>query len=67
MVIPKMESSSVFFATSLDEIIRQEVNMPIDSSAFQTDSTQCIGNKDKRFQIFVTNCISAILDQPAGT
>ncbi|XP_022801248.1 uncharacterized protein LOC111338948 [Stylophora pistillata] len=47
-------------------MIRQEVGIVIHSSTFWTDSTcvlRYIENKDKRFQIFVANRVSAILDQ----
>jgi len=51
-------------------MIKQEISMPIDSSTFWTDSTcvlRYIENKDKRFQTFVANCISAILDQSTAS
>ena len=47
-------------------MIKQEVDMAVHSSTFWTDSTcvlRYIENKDKRFQIFVANRVSAILDQ----
>ena len=64
--IPRMELSAAVLATRLDRMIRQEV----DSSTFWTDSTcvlRYIENKDKRFQIFVANRVSAILDQSIAT
>lgn len=66
MTIPRMELSAAVLATRLDRMIRQEVGIVIHSSTFWTDSTcvlRYIENKDKRFQIFVANRVSAILDQ----
>jgi len=51
-------------------MIKQEISMPIDSSTFWTDSTcalRYIENEDKRFQTFVANRISAILDQSTAS
>ena len=51
-------------------MIKQEVTLPIDQSTFWTDSTCvlcCTENKGKRFQTFVANHISAILDQSTTT
>ena len=65
VTIPRMELSAEVLATRLDRMIKQEVTMPIDSSTFWTDSTcvlRYIENRDKRFQTFVANRISAILD-----
>ena len=61
-----MELSAAVLATRLDSMIKQEITMPIDRSMFWTDSTcvlRYIENKDKRFQTFVANRISAILEQ----
>ena len=66
MTIPRMELSAAVLATRLDRMIKQEVDMAVHSSTFWTDSTcvlRYIENKDKRFQIFVANRVSAILDQ----
>ena len=70
MTIPRMELSAAVLATRLDRIIKQEVTLSIDQSTFWTDSTcvlRYIENKDKRFQTFVANRISAILDQSTAT
>ena len=51
-------------------MIRRELDLSVDSSTFWTDSTcvlRYIENKDKRFQIFVANRVSAILDQSTAT
>ena len=66
MTIPRMELSAAVLATRLDNIIKQELDLPLDGSTFWTDSScvlRYIKNKDKRFQTFVANRISAILDQ----
>ena len=66
MTIPRMELSAAVLATRLDRRIKQEVDMAVHSSTFWTDSTcvlRYIENKDKIFQIFVANRVSAILDQ----
>ena len=70
MTIPRMELSAVVLATRLGRMIKQEVTLSIDQSTFWTDSTcvlRYIENKDKRFQTFVANRISAILDQSTAT
>ena len=70
MTIPRMELSAAVLATRLDQMIRRELDLPVDSSTFWTDSTcvlRYIENKDKRFQIFVANRVSAILDQSTAT
>ena len=67
MTIPRVELSAAVLTTRLDRVIKQEVTLPIDQSNFWTDSTcvLCyIENKDKRFQTFVGNRISAILTSP---
>ncbi|XP_073237712.1 uncharacterized protein [Porites lutea] len=70
MTIPRMELSAAVLATRLDRMIKQEVTLSIDQSTFWTDSTcvlRYIENKDKRFQTFIANRISAILDQSTAT
>jgi len=66
MTIPRMELSAAVLATRLDRMIKQELDMAVHSSTFWTDSTcvlRYIENKDRRFQVFVANRVSAILDQ----
>ena len=70
MTIPRMELSAAVLATRLDQMIRRELDLLVDGSTFWTDSTcilQYIENKDKRFQIFVANHVSAIFDQSKAT
>ena len=61
MTMPGMELYAARLATRLDPMIRRELDMPVDSFTFWTDSIcdlRYIENKDKRFQIFVENCTS---------
>ncbi|XP_078381445.1 uncharacterized protein LOC144664208 [Oculina patagonica] len=70
VTIPRMKLSAAVLETRLERMIKQEVTVPIDSSTFWTDSTcvlRYIENKDKRFQTFVANSISAFLDQSTAT
>ena len=68
ITIPRLELSAAVLATRLDRIIREEIEfgMPTISSTFWTDSTcvlRYISNKEKRFQVFVANRITKILEQ----
>ena len=66
MTIPRMELSAAVLATRLDGMITQEIDLPLAKSTFWTDSTcviRYIENQDKRFQVFVANRVSAILNQ----
>ncbi|XP_033127590.1 uncharacterized protein LOC117125238 [Anneissia japonica] len=66
ITIPRMELSAAVVSTRLDRMIKQELMMPIDSSTYWTDSTcvlRYLENKETRFQTFVANRISTILDQ----
>ncbi|XP_033104397.1 uncharacterized protein LOC117106988, partial [Anneissia japonica] len=66
ITIPRMELSAAVVPTRLDRMIKQELMMPIDSSTYWTDSTcvlRYLENKETRFQTFVANRISTILDQ----
>ena len=66
VTIPRMELSAAVLATRLDQMIEQELSTPVHSSTFWADSTcvlRYIENKDKRFQTFVANRISALLNQ----
>ncbi|CAB4015368.1 Hypothetical predicted protein, partial [Paramuricea clavata] len=61
--IPRLELSAAVVATRLDKMIRAEIDIPIDTSLFWTDSTCVIGyiaNEDKRFQTFVANRVASI-------
>jgi hypothetical protein len=61
--IPRLELSTAVVATRLDKMIRAEIDIPIDTSLFWTESTCVIGyiaNKDKRFQMFVANRVASI-------
>ncbi|XP_015747596.1 PREDICTED: uncharacterized protein LOC107327368 [Acropora digitifera] len=66
ITIPRLELSAAVLAVRLDRMIRQEITLPIKSSTFWTDSTcvlRYIRNKEKRFQTFVANRVTRILEQ----
>ncbi|XP_071963870.1 uncharacterized protein [Antedon mediterranea] len=66
MTIPRMELSAAVVSTRLDKMIKQELQTPIDSCTFWTDSTcvlRYLENKETRFQTFVANRVTTILDQ----
>ncbi|XP_041472627.1 uncharacterized protein LOC121421892 [Lytechinus variegatus] len=61
--IPRLELSAAAISVKLDAFLRRELNVPVDSSHFWTDSTIVlgyIGNKEKRFRTFVANRVAAI-------
>ena len=65
VTIPRLELSAAVLATRLDRMIRQEIQFPINGSTFWTDSTcvlRYIRNKDKRYQVFVANRVTKILE-----
>ena len=66
VTIPRLELSAAVLAVRLDRIIRKEITLPIKSSTFWTDSTcvlRYIRNKEKKFQTFVANRVTRILEQ----
>ena len=66
ITIPRLELSAAVLATRIDYLIRKEIELPIERSKFWTDSTcvlRYIQNNDQRFQVFVANRISKILNQ----
>lgn len=70
MTIPRIELSAAVLATRLDRIIKQEIGMTVHTSTFWTDNTcvlRYIENNDRRFQVFLANRVSAILDQSTAT
>ena len=61
--IPKMELCAAVVAVRLDQLIRKELDLPLKSSFFWTDSTAvlfCIKNATKRFPVFVANRLATI-------
>ena len=63
MTIPRLELTSAVLATKHDEMLRKELHVELQRSTFWTDSQitlHCLKNKDKRFDVFVSNRLSAI-------
>ena len=63
--IPRLELSAAVVSTRLDQIMKKELTIPLESSTFWTDSTAVIRyveNEDKRFHTFVANRIAKIRD-----
>ncbi|XP_074649414.1 uncharacterized protein LOC141904651 [Tubulanus polymorphus] len=61
--IPRLELAAAVLSTRLDGMILKEIDIPIETSYFWTDSTavlKYIRNEDKRFQVYVANRVSAI-------
>ena len=62
---PRLELSAATVAIKLDKLMRKELQLPIDTSHFWTNSTtvlKYIRNEDKRFRTFVANRIAMIRD-----
>ena len=65
VTIPRLELSAAVTATRLDKICHGELTLEVSERFFWTDSTcvlRYLENKDKRFQTFVSNRVSTILD-----
>ena len=65
ITIPRLELSAAVIATRLQVQIKRELDMPINTVTFWTDSTsvlQYIRNKTIRFKTFVANRLSEIHD-----
>ncbi|XP_067023488.1 uncharacterized protein [Acropora muricata] len=63
--IPRLELNAPTLAVKLDRMFRNELELPITSSVFWTDSTSVlryIRNNDKRFHTFVSNRLTVIHD-----
>ena len=63
--IPRLELNAATLAVKLDRMFRKELELPITSSVFWTDSTSVlryIRNDDKRFHTFVSNRLTVIHD-----
>ena len=65
ITIPRLELSAAVVSVKLDNMIRRELDLPIEESIFWSDSAsviQLIQNQSKRFQTFVANRLSIIHD-----
>lgn len=63
--IPRLELNAATLAVKLDRMFRKELELPITSSVFWTDSMSIlryISNNDKRFHTFVSNRLTVIHD-----
>lgn len=63
ITIPRLELSAATVSIKLDQLIRKEMELPIQRSYFWTDSTSVIKyicNEDRRFHVFVANRIATI-------
>ena len=61
--IPRLELNAATLAVKLDPMFRKELELPITSSVFWTDSTcflRYFCNNDKRFHTFVSNRLTVI-------
>ena len=66
MTISRMELSAAVLSTSLDRMIRQEVELPINDSFYWINSTcvlRYIANSERRYKTFVANRVAAICEQ----
>ena len=65
ITIPRLELAAAVLAVRVDQMLRAELELPLDQSTFWTDSTavlKYIKNEDKRFYIFVSNRVTSIRD-----
>lgn len=70
LTIPRLELSAAVVATRLDNMVRKEIDIPINKSIFWTDSTCVLGyiaNEDKRFHTFVANHAAAIQEATSSS
>ena len=66
LTIPRLELTSAVLATKHDEMLRKELQIHLGRSTFWIDSEitlHCLRNKEKRFDVFVSNRLAAIQDQ----
>ena len=65
LFMPRLELNAATMAVKLDGMFHKELELPITSSVFWTDSTSVvryIRNNDKRFHTFVSNRLTVIHD-----
>jgi len=68
MTVPRLELSAAVLAIQLDQIVREELEIPISRLTFWPDPTcvlQYIRNQSKRFHTFVANRLSVIHENSA--
>lgn len=68
--IPRLELTAATVSVQVGKMIRRELDVPIDSETFWTDSTtvlKYLRNETRRFQVFVANRVQAIRDETVPT
>ena len=68
--IPRLELTAATVSVQVGKMIRRELDVPIDSETFWTDSTtvlKYLRNETRRFQVFVANRVEAIRDETVPT
>lgn len=63
ITIPRLELTAAVLAVRVDQMLKAELQLPLDLSTFWTDSmsvTKYVRNEDKRFRTFVANRVSTI-------
>lgn len=63
MTIPRLELAAAVVAVQMDKMLTEELDLPLSSSTFWSDSTtvlQFINNTSKRFNTFVANRVAII-------
>ena len=63
--IPRLELAAAVVSVKLDEMIRQQLSLPLHETVYWSDSMivlHYLRNEDKRFQTFVANRIARILE-----
>ncbi len=66
LTIPRLELTAAVLSVKVDQMLRWELRLQLENSAFLTDSQtvlKYINNEDKRFQTFVANRVSYIRDR----
>ncbi|KAK7882611.1 hypothetical protein WMY93_028785 [Mugilogobius chulae] len=64
MTVPRMELTAATMAARMDEVLRSEIHLPLQTSVFWSDSTtvlKYIHNTTSRFRTFVANRVDVIL------
>ena len=68
--IPRLELAAAVEAVKLDAMLKEELEIPLLQSVFWTDSTIVLwylANEDRRFQTFVANRVTQILESSSSS
>lgn len=63
VTIPRMEFTAATVAVRMDQLMKEEIELPLEQSVFWTDSTsvlKCIQYETSRFQTFIPNRVTVI-------